>query len=91
MDEQQRGISLKMVPMSLVLEGSSGKSYIMNMVDTPGTPPPLPGLVPVRMAARQCLVPDRQGLACHLQDSNNACLVPETESIRLGLGYDESF
>ncbi len=35
-DEQQRGVSLKMVPMTLVLEGSSGKSHIMNLVDTPG-------------------------------------------------------
>ena len=36
LDEQQRGVSLKMVPMSLLLEASSGKSYLMNMIDTPG-------------------------------------------------------
>ena len=36
LDEQQRGVSLKMVPMSLLLEASSGKSYLMNLIDTPG-------------------------------------------------------
>ena len=36
LDEQQRGVSLKMVPISLLLEASSGKSYLMNMIDTPG-------------------------------------------------------
>ena len=36
LDEQERGVSLKMVPMSLVLEGTSGKSYLMNLIDTPG-------------------------------------------------------
>ena len=35
-DEQERGISLKSVPMSLLLEGGSGKSYVMNLMDTPG-------------------------------------------------------
>ena len=40
LDEQQRGVSLKMVPMSLLLEASSGKSYLMNMIDTPGDSPP---------------------------------------------------
>ena len=35
-DEQDRGISLKSVPMSLVLEGGNGKSYVMNLMDTPG-------------------------------------------------------
>lgn len=44
LDEQQRGISLKMVPMSLVLEGASGKSFVMNLVDTPGA------------SSRRCLV-----------------------------------
>jgi translation elongation factor EF-G len=39
MDEQQRGVSLKMVPMSLVLAGGSGKSYLLNLIDTPGAPP----------------------------------------------------
>lgn len=36
MDEQQRGVSLKMVPMTLILEASSGKSHAINLVDTPG-------------------------------------------------------
>ncbi len=36
MDEQQRGVSLKMVPMSLVMAGGSGKSYLLNLIDTPG-------------------------------------------------------
>ena len=35
-DEQERGISLKSVPMSLVMEDSSGKSFALNLVDTPG-------------------------------------------------------
>lgn len=35
-DEQARGISLKSTPMSLVLEASSGKSFVMNLLDTPG-------------------------------------------------------
>lgn len=38
LDEQQRGISLKSVPMSLVAEGSSGKSYALNLMDAPGHP-----------------------------------------------------
>lgn len=36
MDEQERGISLKAVPMSLVLETSARKSYLVNAMDTPG-------------------------------------------------------
>jgi 116 kDa U5 small nuclear ribonucleoprotein component len=36
LDEQERQISLKMVPMSLVMASSSGKSYVMNFIDTPG-------------------------------------------------------
>ncbi|KAK9817833.1 hypothetical protein WJX72_002861 [[Myrmecia] bisecta] len=36
LDEQQREISLKMVPMSLVMEGTSSKSYLLNLIDTPG-------------------------------------------------------
>ncbi|KAK9862918.1 hypothetical protein WJX84_004503, partial [Apatococcus fuscideae] len=36
LDEQERGISLKMVPMSLVLQSSTGKSYLVNLIDTPG-------------------------------------------------------
>ena len=39
LDEQERGVSLKMVPMSLVMEGTSGKSYLMNLIDTPGALP----------------------------------------------------
>ncbi|GJP34299.1 hypothetical protein CLOM_g18744 [Closterium sp. NIES-68] len=35
-DEQQRMISIKAVPMSLVLEDSAGKSFLCNVVDTPG-------------------------------------------------------
>ena len=35
-DEQERGISLKMMPMSLVLPGSTGKHYLINLLDTPG-------------------------------------------------------
>jgi U5 small nuclear ribonucleoprotein component len=33
---QARGISLKSTPMSLVLPSSKGKSYLLNMIDTPG-------------------------------------------------------
>ncbi len=36
-DEQSRGISMKSTPMSLILEASNGKSFVMNMLDTPGT------------------------------------------------------
>ncbi|KAL6759260.1 elongation factor EF-Tu-like protein [Haematococcus lacustris] len=35
-DEQSRGMSIKAMPMSLVLEGSSGKSFLLNLVDCPG-------------------------------------------------------
>ncbi|KAG6545698.1 hypothetical protein Mapa_012883 [Marchantia paleacea] len=35
-DEQERQISIKSVPMSLVLENSIGKSYLCNIMDTPG-------------------------------------------------------
>lgn len=46
-DEQSRGISMKSTPMSLILEASNGKSFIMNMLDTPGTDPAslLPGVM----------------------------------------------
>lgn len=37
-DEQARAISLKSVPLSLVLEGTSGKSYGLSLMDTPGEP-----------------------------------------------------
>lgn len=36
LDEQERGISIKSVPVSLVLEDSAGKSFLCNVVDTPG-------------------------------------------------------
>jgi U5 small nuclear ribonucleoprotein component len=35
-DEQERRISIKAVPMSLVLEDSNSKSYLCNVMDTPG-------------------------------------------------------
>ncbi|CAH9057160.1 unnamed protein product [Cuscuta europaea] len=35
-DEQERKISIKSVPMSLVLEDSNSKSYLCNIMDTPG-------------------------------------------------------
>ncbi|KAF9614532.1 hypothetical protein IFM89_019195 [Coptis chinensis] len=35
-DEQERRISIKTVPMSLVLEDSNAKSYLCNVMDTPG-------------------------------------------------------
>lgn len=35
-DEQQRLISVKMMPMSLVMPSTRGKSYLLNLMDTPG-------------------------------------------------------
>ncbi|KAI4335619.1 hypothetical protein L6164_014251 [Bauhinia variegata] len=35
-DEQERKISIKAVPMSLVLEDSNSKSFLCNIMDTPG-------------------------------------------------------
>ena len=35
-DEQQRGISIKSAPVSLVLPNSKGKSYLVNLIDCPG-------------------------------------------------------
>lgn len=35
-DEQERGLSIKSMPMSLLLETSRGKSYLFNFIDTPG-------------------------------------------------------
>lgn len=35
-DEQERRISIKAVPMSLVLEDSNSKSYLINIMDSPG-------------------------------------------------------
>lgn len=37
-DEQIRGISIKAKPLSLVLQNSSDKSYLVNIMDTPGHP-----------------------------------------------------
>mmetsp|Transcript_31387 Transcript_31387/g.102363 ORF Transcript_31387/g.102363 Transcript_31387/m.102363 type:complete len:994 (+) Transcript_31387:69-3050(+) len=36
LDEQERKVSIKSVPMSLVMAGASGKSYLFNLMDTPG-------------------------------------------------------
>jgi translation elongation factor EF-G len=33
---QARGISIKAMPMSLVLQGGSGKSFLINTIDCPG-------------------------------------------------------
>ncbi len=35
-DEQARGMSIKSTPVSLVLPSISGKSYLVNIIDTPG-------------------------------------------------------
>ena len=35
-DEQERGISIKCTPMSLVLPDLRGKSHVVNIMDTPG-------------------------------------------------------
>lgn len=34
--ERDRGISIKSAPLSLVLEGTKRKSYLLNLIDTPG-------------------------------------------------------
>ena len=34
--ERERGLSVKAAPMSLVLQGTSGKSHLLNIIDTPG-------------------------------------------------------
>lgn len=34
--ERERGISIKSAPMTLVLEGTKGKSHLLNLLDTPG-------------------------------------------------------
>ncbi|KMU91969.1 elongation factor 2 [Coccidioides immitis H538.4] len=34
--ERERGLSIKSAPMSLVLQGTKGKSYLFNVLDTPG-------------------------------------------------------
>lgn len=38
-------MSIKAMPMSLVLEGSSGKSFLMNLIDCPGVQAWLPAWV----------------------------------------------
>ena len=35
-DEQERGVSIKSTPVSLVLPDTRGKSYLINLIDTPG-------------------------------------------------------
>lgn len=37
-DEQERGVSLKAVPMTLVMPDSRGKSYAIHLMDCPGHP-----------------------------------------------------
>ncbi|PLB33984.1 116 kDa U5 small nuclear ribonucleoprotein component [Aspergillus candidus] len=34
--EKERGLSIKSAPMSLVLQGTKGKSHLVNIIDTPG-------------------------------------------------------
>lgn len=34
--ERERGMSIKASPMSLVLQGTKGKSHLLNLIDTPG-------------------------------------------------------
>ncbi|SPO02282.1 probable ribosomal elongation factor EF-2 [Cephalotrichum gorgonifer] len=34
--ERERGLSVKSAPMSLVLQGTKGKSHLLNIIDTPG-------------------------------------------------------
>ena len=50
LDEQHRAVSLKMVPMSLLLESSTGKSFLMNLIDAPGELP----VVPACQAGLRC-------------------------------------
>ena len=59
LDEQDRGISIKMVPMSLLLPSSSGKSFLFNLIDTPGTWPTAqdPGL---SLVCDGCGSPERE-------------------------------
>ena len=52
LDEQERGISLKMVPMSLVLQSSTGKSFLVNLIDTPGA---LGHLLPLSASRQQVM------------------------------------
>lgn len=34
--ERERGVSIKSAPMSLLLQGTKGKSHLFNLIDTPG-------------------------------------------------------
>ncbi|KAK5240608.1 hypothetical protein LTR40_013720, partial [Exophiala xenobiotica] len=34
--ERERGVSIKAAPISLVMQGTRGKSHILNIIDTPG-------------------------------------------------------
>ncbi len=35
-DEQERGVSIKCTPVSLVLQNTNDKSFLVNILDTPG-------------------------------------------------------
>ena len=35
-DEQKRGLSIKSMPVTLLLQGTSEKHYLVNLIDTPG-------------------------------------------------------
>ncbi len=35
-DEQARGLSVKSCPVSMVLESTTGKSFLLNLIDCPG-------------------------------------------------------
>jgi U5 small nuclear ribonucleoprotein component len=37
-DEKERGLSIKSMPMSFILQSSREKSYLVNVIDTPGHP-----------------------------------------------------
>ena len=37
-DEKERMLSIKSMPMSFILQNSREKSYLVNIVDTPGHP-----------------------------------------------------
>ena len=62
LDEQERGVSIKMVPMSLVMQAASGKSYLCNIIDTPGARARAPR-APLFFLHRRppCLSPRAQG------------------------------
>lgn len=37
--ERERGVSIKSMPVSLVMQDIKEKSYLLNILDTPGKPP----------------------------------------------------